>query len=233
MISISGLRRSIAVLRRGSSFHLRAGAAQEFERSYRRMIGGRGDGDAPDAEAEPEAQVFTLLSDQAPLNRVLAERERQREREQPRARRPALRQGRDEAPPLPQVTSRMLLLGMAGSGKTMTLRYAALCLADAYLKRDARLLAETLDLHVRPPPLPIYVRLTQFAEELPHDTRELPRAERDEISGAAPELFLDWLDRRAAPSCCWKGCTRSTARTARPARCCWPPPVWPMPATAR
>jgi formylglycine-generating enzyme required for sulfatase activity len=192
-----GIGRKIALDLSRVHVPLRASGAHDFERAYRHAIGG-GEG-ALDGETEPESQIFSPLSDQVLLARVIAEPERRaRDRREQRSR---LSRQIEEGTPAPRVTNRLLLLGMAGSGKTMTLRYAALCLADAYLRRDARALADALDLHLHQPLLPIYVRLTQFAEELPHDTRELPREERDEISGAAPEVFLDWLDRRAEQDC--------------------------------
>jgi formylglycine-generating enzyme required for sulfatase activity len=111
--------------------------------------------------------------------------------------------GDDESPPL-VTTTRLLLLGDAGSGKTTTLRYAALRLAEAYRRGDAALLASDaagLHLHLRRAPLPIYVRLTLFAASIPTDLRELPPQERERYTGAPADLFLTWLDREAARHC--------------------------------
>jgi formylglycine-generating enzyme required for sulfatase activity len=110
----------------------------------------------------------------------------------------------DDESPSPVTTTRLLLLGDAGSGKTTTLRYAALRLAEAYRRGDAALLASDaagLHLHLRRAPLPIYVRLTLFAASIPADLRELPPQERERYAGAPADLFLTWLDREAARHC--------------------------------
>ncbi|ABQ91287.1 NACHT domain-containing protein [Roseiflexus sp. RS-1] len=110
----------------------------------------------------------------------------------------------DDESPSPVTTTRLLLLGDAGSGKTTTLRYAALRLAEAYRRGDAALLASDaagLHLHLQRAPLPIYVRLTLFAASIPADLRELPPQERERYAGAPADLFLTWLDREAARHC--------------------------------
>jgi formylglycine-generating enzyme required for sulfatase activity len=110
----------------------------------------------------------------------------------------------DDESPSPVTTTRLLLLGDAGSGKTTTLRYAALRLAEAYRRGDAALLASDaagLHLYLRRAPLPIYVRLTLFAASIPTDLRELPPQERERYTGAPADLFLTWLDREAARHC--------------------------------
>jgi formylglycine-generating enzyme required for sulfatase activity len=110
----------------------------------------------------------------------------------------------DDESPSPVTTTRLLLLGDAGSGKTTTLRYAALRLAQAYRRGDAALLASDaagLHLYLRRAPLPIYVRLTLFAASIPTDLRELPPQERERYTGAPADLFLTWLDREAARHC--------------------------------
>ncbi len=122
-------------------------------------------------------------------------------------------QGRQQVEPhlptdddlLPLVTTtRLLLLGDAGSGKTMTLRYAALRLAEAYRRGDASMLVDVdggMHLHLQQPPLPIYVRLTLFAATIPAELHELPPQERERYTGAPPDLFLKWLDREMVKYC--------------------------------
>ncbi len=98
----------------------------------------------------------------------------------------------DDDPSPPLTTTRLLLLGDAGSGKTMTLRYAALRLAVAYRRGDASLLVDAdggMQLYLRQPPLPIYVRLTLFAATIPADLHDLPPQERERYTGAPPRPF--------------------------------------------
>ncbi|WP_129627513.1 NACHT domain-containing protein [Candidatus Oscillochloris fontis] len=94
----------------------------------------------------------------------------------------------------PRTFSNLLLIGDAGSGKTTTLRYAALRCAQAYVDGNARALRKDLDLLVRRPLFPIYVRLSQFALALPNDIKDLDLEKRDDFCGASPTLFLKWLD---------------------------------------
>jgi len=118
----------------------------------------------------------------------------------------------------PVTTRRLLLLGEAGSGKTMTLRYGTLRLAVAYRANDPdqlanptthkelarlpvkwiannRIQSRTIGLHLRLPqvPLPIYVRLTLFAATLPEDAGQW--------SSVSPDDFLTWIDQQAVRDC--------------------------------
>ncbi len=140
-------------------------------------------------------RIFVLLSDQQVLTRFWHERFKQRGS---RRRRPGTPD--HDAPPV--TTTRLLLLGDAGSGKTTTLRYAALRCADAFRRGTAHLLAETeLGLYLPRPPLPIYVRLTHFAATLPEHIGDLAPGERRPYVGSPPKLFLDWLDQQMTTFC--------------------------------
>jgi hypothetical protein len=88
--------------------------------------------------------AFTLLSDAKLLpqpdqdwtERLGALRDRLLRRQ----RSPQRRMPDDHPPPLPKSCTRLLLLGMAGSGKTTTLRYAAIRVAEAWTRRRNRAL---------------------------------------------------------------------------------------------
>lgn len=159
--------------------------------AYRRLMRGEERRVVPD---ETDGRyVFELLSDPDLIAARLAQAPRRGDTQ------PRVRDVPDTKPPL--TTTRLLLLGDAGSGKTTTLRYAALRLAEAYRQQQPALLAEPdagLRLHLRQAPLPIYVRLTLFAATIPVDLGELPVQERQRYIGAPPDLFLNWLDREAA-----------------------------------
>ncbi|MCS6842232.1 MAG: NACHT domain-containing protein [Roseiflexus sp.] len=163
--------------------------------AYRRLMRGEGQ-KAFDLDEKRGRYVFELLSEPELIaarpvelagSNVLEARSRQA----------------PDANLLPVTTTR-LLLGDAGSGKTTTLRYATLRLAEAYRQQNVALLADPalgLHLHLRKAPLPIYVRLTLFAATIPADLGELPVQERQRYAGAPPDLFLSWLDREAAKYC--------------------------------
>ncbi|RRR74395.1 MAG: NACHT domain-containing protein [Candidatus Viridilinea halotolerans] len=90
--------------------------------------------------------------------------------------------------------TRMLLIGDAGSGKTTTLHYGALVLADALLygqRQDDDALKQ-LQLQLDPPPLPLYLRLTLAM-------RWLTTTEEGQRAAQQPEPLLAWLDSQVAP----------------------------------
>jgi hypothetical protein len=94
----------------------------------------------------------------------------------------------------PVRTEHLLLIGDAGSGKTTTLQYGALMLAQAYLQGDVAYLQAQLDLVVDKPLLPIYVRLTLFATTLPDDRQVLTAEQKVRYQMSPVQRFLEWLD---------------------------------------
>jgi formylglycine-generating enzyme required for sulfatase activity len=134
--------------------------------------------------------AFTLLSDAKLLpqpdqdwtERLGALRDRLLRRQ----RSPQRRMPDDHPPPLPKSCPRLLLLGVAGSGKTTTLRYAAIRVAEAWTRRRNRALKlDDLGLYLPRPPLPIYVRLVAFSRAYADTTPD-------------PEDLLTWIDQELA-----------------------------------
>lgn len=96
-----------------------------------------------------------------------------------------------ESAPFP-TTRRLLLAGVAGSGKTTTLRYATICLAEAYARqRRRRLQLADLGLYLARPVRPVYVRLVEFSRAsayFPPNQHDAPSLEQ----------FFTWLDAKIA-----------------------------------
>ncbi|MBK9715374.1 MAG: NACHT domain-containing protein [Kouleothrix sp.] len=86
--------------------------------------------------------------------------------------------------------TRLLLVGDAGSGKTTTLHYGALMLAEDYKQGNSVLSRAELDLHCQDRPLPVYIRLTLALTYL----REKYRHDRARLTNSAADLLLEWVD---------------------------------------
>ena len=91
-----------------------------------------------------------------------------------------------------QRIERMLLIGDAGSGKTTTLHFGALALADALLHDDSASVEQHLGFRGKPLPLPIYMRLTLAMKWL----RDTPEGRQ---CATAADPLLAWLDSQVAP----------------------------------
>jgi formylglycine-generating enzyme required for sulfatase activity len=88
-----------------------------------------------------------------------------------------------------QTTTRLLLVGRAGSGKTTTLHYGALVLAQAWRdKRGLHLIRQRLELFTDRCPFPIYARLTELM------TYVRNRYQAQDLVGAPASVLLDALD---------------------------------------
>ncbi len=88
-----------------------------------------------------------------------------------------------------QTTTRLLLVGRAGSGKTTTLHYGALVLVQAWRdKRELHLIRERLELFTDRCPFPIYARLTELM------TYVRNRYQAQDLVGAPASVLLDALD---------------------------------------
>lgn len=85
-------------------------------------------------------------------------------------------------------TTRLLLVGRAGSGKTTTLHYGALMLARAFRTNDVAILRDRMQLFVKHCPFPIYARLTELM------TYVRGRYTSADLVGVPATVVIDALD---------------------------------------
>ncbi|MCS6938826.1 MAG: NACHT domain-containing protein, partial [Roseiflexus sp.] len=146
-----------------------------------------------DDEARARSEAYRAVQERHPVFRLLSEPDRlPREndgREDNELRIP--RRLRDSRAPV--CTERLLLVGRAGSGKTTTLHYGALVLAQAARTGSVDRVRRELQLFTSGCPFPVYARLTEVMTYV----HERYRDRRDELVGAPPALLLDALDELA------------------------------------
>lgn len=146
-------------------------------------------------EARARATAYAAVQESRPVFRLLSESDRlpkpepdtdgsARRLPQPRSKR---------AQEQEQTTTRLLLVGRAGSGKTTTLHYGALILARTLRTRADGETQKELQLFTRSRPFPVYARLT----ELMTYVREHYAQRRADLVGAPAHLLLDALDELA------------------------------------
>jgi formylglycine-generating enzyme required for sulfatase activity len=128
--------------------------------------------------------VYRLLSDATLLPPLPTNESRSRRRS-----------GSDESEVTQEVpTTRLLLVGDAGSGKTTTLQFGALMLAHDYAQHERVRAQERLDLYCPRPLLPFYIRLTLVATYTRDAREKAPFDEQPRLHDAPSRLLLDWLD---------------------------------------
>ncbi|ABY35980.1 MULTISPECIES: SUMF1/EgtB/PvdO family nonheme iron enzyme [Chloroflexus] len=143
-----------------------------------------------DGQADPRRDAYKAVETSRPVFRLLSEpsaipRDRQQKRK-------GTNVNRDERPE--PTTTRLLLVGRAGSGKTTTLHYGALMLARAFRKKrafrtgDVAILRDRLQLFVTRCPFPIYARLTELM------TYVRGRYTSADLVGVPATVVLDALD---------------------------------------
>jgi formylglycine-generating enzyme required for sulfatase activity/energy-coupling factor transporter ATP-binding protein EcfA2 len=90
----------------------------------------------------------------------------------------------------PTTTERLLLIGEAGSGKTTTLNFGAMMLAQDYLAARSVKARTELDLHTHKRYIPVYIKLTLLTRYL----LEKYRADRSRLTNHPADLVYEWLD---------------------------------------
>lgn len=89
---------------------------------------------------------------------------------------------------------KLLLVGDAGSGKTTTLQFGALVLAQDFQQATTDSARRLLNLNLSSPLLPIYVRLTLVATYVRESYERAKREDLPKLHGAPSSLLVEWLD---------------------------------------
>jgi formylglycine-generating enzyme required for sulfatase activity len=136
----------------------------------------------PSGEFRLRKEAFEALRRGWPVYRLLSD--------------PALLPGADpqQSELASPTTTRLLLMGDPGSGKTATLLFGALTLARDLLAGTNEACRSLLDLQLAQPPLPFYIRLTLVATFVRDKYARATPAELPSLNDAPAALLLDWLD---------------------------------------
>ncbi len=147
---------------------LRVVERQQIERFYAYMLGDHGDS----GEYRARRDAFEAIEGSQRVYRLLSDR--------------------DCLPPSEEIlTTRLLLVGDAGSGKTTTLYYGALILARDCAAGNSLLARSELGLYTHDRPIPIYVRLSWVLSDL-RTSRPTPTPP---LTGASAEHVIGFLER--------------------------------------
>lgn len=163
---------------------LRVVERQQMDRFYAYLLGEHG----AEGEYHARREAFDAIEQSQHVYRMLSDRDLLPAR-QPESR-PRRRGEPTRLIPEEPLTERLLLVGDAGSGKTTTLFFGALLLAQDYLNENSLLARKELDLHTQDRLLPVYVRLTWVLSYL----RDHYRGEFTRLDAAPAGRMLEFFD---------------------------------------